>query len=124
MPPEWTPKRFISVEIEVSFDEPPLLKKKPGPPSGFRWQGEDYRVVAVHAHWFDFDRKGDMAKNMQPEHLRVASTRGSWGVGRYYFRAETDSGRTFDLYYDRAPEDAADRSGHWYLWREVESAGG
>jgi len=123
MPIEWTPKRFISQEIEVSFDSPPLLSKKPGPPSAFDWAGQHYRVATVHARWFDFDRKGDMAKNMRPEHLRAASLRGSWGVGRYYFRVETELGRTFDLYYDRSPEDAGDRAGHWFLWRELEPVG-
>lgn len=123
MATSWTPKRFISEEIAVGFDEPPALTKKPGPPSTFRWRDQEYRVAVVHARWFDFDRKGDMAKNMQPEHLRVARIRGSWGVGRYYFRVETEGGRTFDLYYDRAPEEAADRAGHWYLWRELESGG-
>ncbi len=60
-----------------------------------------------------------MAANMQPAHLATAARRGSWGVGRLYFRLRTDRG-VFDLYYDRAPEAAGDRAGHWYLWRQVE----
>jgi hypothetical protein len=119
---EWVPKRFISQEVEVTFDEPPMLTKKPGPPNTFRWAEQTFHVQAVHARWVDYERKGDMAKNMQPEHLRVASQRGSWGVGRFYFRVETESERVFDLYYDRAPEGAGDRAGHWFLWRELEAA--
>ncbi|NIN66282.1 MAG: hypothetical protein GTO63_16635 [Anaerolineae bacterium] len=56
---------------------------------------------------------------MQPEHLRSVRRFGSWGVGRFYFRVRVEDGRVFDLYYDRAPKDAADRQGHWYLWREL-----
>ena len=60
-----------------------------------------------------------MARNMQEAHLREASRRGSWGVGRFYFRVRTENGRIFDIYYDRAPEEAADRKGHWFIWREL-----
>jgi hypothetical protein len=60
-----------------------------------------------------------MSKNMKPAHLREAERRGSWGVGRFYFRVRTDKERIFDLYYDRAPKQAADRLGHWFLWREM-----
>ncbi len=52
--------------------------------------------------------------------LKKARRRGSWGVGRFYFRLETEGGRVFDLYYDRAPKDAGDRRGQWVLWRELE----
>jgi hypothetical protein len=56
---------------------------------------------------------------MAPAHLATATRRGSWGVGRFYFRVRTDGGGVYDLYYDRQPESAGDRAGHWYLWREV-----
>ena len=114
------PLRFISEEIEIQFDDPPLLTKRPKAPDGFVWQGHEHRVVELLSAWTDFERRGGMSKNMSPEHLRTARKRGSWGVGRYYFRVETENGRLFDVYYDRAPEDAGDRSGHWYLWRELE----
>lgn len=42
------------------------------------------------------------------------------GVGRHYFRVRTDDGRVFDLYYDRAPKDTADRKGSWHLLMEME----
>jgi hypothetical protein len=119
MKTEWLPIRFIDQEIEVSFIHPPLLAKKPGAPDAFHWDGELFQVDEVLSSWFDVQRRGQMAKNMSPEHLRVASKRGSWGVGRYYFRVRTSQGRVFDLYYDRAPKKAADRSGHWFLWREL-----
>ncbi len=60
-----------------------------------------------------------MAKNMRPEHARTAERRGSWGVGRDYYRVRTETGRLFDLYYDRAPKDARRRKGAWYLFREL-----
>lgn len=52
---------------------------------------------------------------MSPEHAERARLKGSWGVGRYYFRIETSEGEIFEIYYDRAPEKSADRSGHWFL---------
>ena len=119
MKTEWLPIQFIDQEIEVSFIRPPLLKKKPDAPDAFHWKGEHFQVDEVLSTWFDFGRRGRMAKNMKPENLRSASRWGSWGVGRNYFRVRTSQGRVFDLYYDRAPKKAADRSGHWFLWREL-----
>jgi hypothetical protein len=56
---------------------------------------------------------------MQPQHAAVASKRGSWGVGTFYFRISTTQKRFFDIFYDRAPKDADDRKGSWYLYREI-----
>ncbi|HKZ54839.1 MAG TPA: DUF6504 family protein [Anaerolineales bacterium] len=119
---EWIPVRFIDAEIDVVFSRPPLLSKKPDPPAAFVWEGRERRIRELVGQWFDFERRGRMAKNMQPAHLRTAARRGSWGVGRYYFRVVTEDGIAFDLYYDRAPEDAGDRAGHWVLWRELRPA--
>ena len=121
MPLEWVPCRFIDQEIEVRFNEPPILTKKPGAPDGFKWAEESFQVCQVISTWFDYQRRGRMAKNMTQPHLRTAAQRGSWGVGRFYFRVQTEDGRVFDLYYDRAPKKAADRTGHWFLWRELEA---
>lgn len=120
MAAELTPKSFISEEIEVEFEVPPALVKRPGPPAEFTWRGTVYTVRETLSRWFDFQRRGTMAKNMQEAHLPVAAQRGSWGVGRFYFRVRTEDNRIFDLYYDRAAEHAADRAGHWFLWRELE----
>lgn len=113
------PLRFIAEPIVVEFDEPPLLEKKPGFPDRFAWRGETCRIAENLMEWHDYGRRGRMASNMRPAHLEVASRRGSWGVGRYYFRVRTDSGRIFDLYYDRAPKNADDRKGAWFLYREL-----
>ena len=119
MKTEWRPIRFIDQEIEVKFAHPPLLAKKPKAPDAFIWEGASFQVDAVLSSWIDVQRRGRMAKNMKPHNLRIASLRGSWGVGRFYFRVQTTEGRVFDLYYDRAPKRAADRLGHWFLWREL-----
>jgi hypothetical protein len=71
--------------------------------------------------WADFTRRGRMARNMQPQHAAVASHRGSWGVGRYYFRVKVDTGQIFELYYDRAPKDVDDRLGRWVLVAEMQA---
>jgi hypothetical protein len=116
---DWIPIRFIAEEIDVHFDVAPVITKKPGTPSGFTWQDETFRVAETISRWFTYDRKGRFAKNMQPRNLRAAQRRGSWGVGRFYFRVKTERGSVFDLYYDRASEAAGDRKGHWFLWREM-----
>ncbi len=60
-----------------------------------------------------------MATNMRAEHAARASQRGSWGVGRDYYRVRTDTGQVFELYYDRAPKGSRDRKGAWFLDREL-----
>jgi hypothetical protein len=122
MPPDLLALRFIDVEIEALFDRPPVLSKKPKAPNGFVWNGETFRVQEVLSSWFDYSRRGRMARNMQPAHSKEAARRGSWGVGRFYFRVKSNGGRLFDLYYDRAPAEAGDRAGHWVLFRELKAS--
>jgi hypothetical protein len=110
---------FIGEEIEVHFDMPPVRQKTPPCPDDFTWQGRTYHVTKKLAEWSDFSRRGRMARNMQPAHAVVASSRGSLGVGRFYFRVRVDSGQVFDVYYDREIKDVDDRLGHWFLYREI-----
>ena len=113
--------RFIGEEIEVAFDEPPVLEKTPGCPNAFTWRGEVFRVLESVSQWSDFTRRGRFSRNMQPEHASRASKRGSWGVGRFFFRVRVERGRLFELYYDRAPKDARQRKGSWHLRAELSS---
>ena len=115
------PIRFINEPIEVYFDHPPTLEKKPGCPDAFSWRESTYRVVTMVSEWHDYGRRGRMARNMRPEHATTAQRRGSWGVGQFYFRVITDRARIFDLYYDRAPKNVDHRKGAWYLYQELES---
>ncbi len=112
--------RFIGETIDVQFDQPPALEKKPGCPDGFTWQGEQFRVAEMLKEWHDYRRRGRMARNMQPQHAAVAAGRGSWGVGRDYFRVRTKDGRIFELYYDRAPKNIDERKGQWFLNSELD----
>ncbi len=109
---------FIDEPIEVIFNQPPALEKKPDCPDGFVWRGQSYQVVELQAEWFDFARRGRSARNMQPQHAVRASVKGSWGVGRFFFRVKVAEGRTFELYYDRAPTDALHGKGGWTLFLE------
>jgi hypothetical protein len=118
---EWSPLRFISEKIDVEHERSPHLTKKPTAPDSILWKGQNFKVEGVISSWFDYSRKGRMALNMRPENLKKAERRGSRGVGRFYFRVRTRGGRVFDIYYDRAPKDAGDHKGDWYLWRELES---
>lgn len=112
------PLRFIGEPIQVIFDQLPSLEKKPGCPNGFVWRDATFRVTELLEEWFDFSRRGRMARNMAPQHAAAASTRGSLGVGRFYFRVRVEDGRIFELYYDRAPKDAGNRKGGWMLMGE------
>ena len=113
------PKRYIGQEIQVAFDEPPALEKTPGCPDVLHIGNETLRIVEILDEWSDFTRRGRFARNMQPEHLKVAQSRGSWGVGRWVFRVRVEDDRLFELYYDRAPRDASDRMGYWFLRCEL-----
>jgi hypothetical protein len=113
------PMRFIGEAVDVEFDEEPALTKKPGCPNRFVWRGETYHVAEKLKEWHDYRRRGRMAHNMRAAHLEAAARRGSWGGGRDYYRVRTGDGRIFDLYYDRAPKDAGDRAGAWFLYREL-----
>jgi hypothetical protein len=116
---EAKPLRFIDEPIVVEFDQPPLLEKKPECPDRFVWRDRTYAVVELLGEWYDYSRRGWMARNMRPEHAMTARRRGSWGVGRYYYRVRADTGQAFDIYYDRAPQNIEDRKGAWFLYREV-----
>ncbi len=113
------PRRYIGREIDVEFDEAPALKKTPHCPDVLHVGDETLRVVELLEEWSDFTRRGRLAKNMREEHLEVARSRGSWGVGRMFFRVRVEDGRLFELYYDRAPKDATDRLGSWFLRCEL-----
>jgi hypothetical protein len=112
-------KHFISEDITIHFDSPPLHPKSPPCPNGFTWRETEFRITKCLSESKNFARKGRMARNMQPQHAEVASKRGSWGVGRFYFEVETDTNQRFRLYYDRAPKDAYDRDGTWILLAEL-----
>jgi hypothetical protein len=116
------PRRFIGEPVEVRFEKPPVLEKKPGCPDGFVWNETSFSIVEKVSEWHDYRRHGRMAVNMRPEHALRASTRGSWGVGRDFFRVRVDTDQIFDIYFDRAPNDVDRRKGGWYLLREMESA--
>ena len=113
------PTRFISEPIQAQFDLPPMLEKKPGCPDRFVWRGKTHQITEKLSEWHDYGRQGRMAHNMRPEHAVAAAQRGSWGVGRDYYRVRIETGQVFDLYYDRAPGKAGSRKGGWFLYREM-----
>lgn len=120
------PVRFIGAPITVEFAQPPALEKAPPCPSIFVWAETPHRVTALLAEWHDYSRRGRMARNMRPEHAARAAQHGSWGVGRYYFRVRAitpataaTAGQIFELYYDRAPQEAGQRAGGWFLVSEL-----
>lgn len=121
MSKEYKPLHFIGSPIEVQFDKEPLHKKKPPCPDRFKWDEKLFHVEDKVGEWHDYSRSGHMTHNMRPANMSKALRRGSWGVGRFYFRVQTVNGQIFDLYYDRAPKDASDRGGGWYLYKEMKA---
>lgn len=109
------PISFIGDAIEVIYRVPITTKKTPSCPDAFLWRGIQYDIESVLEEWRDFTRKGKMSRNMVPGHASHASLYGSWGVGKFYFRVKVNTGKIFEIYYDRAPRDAGDRKGGWFL---------
>jgi hypothetical protein len=116
---DFQPIHFYDEPIEVHFGVPPVREKTPPCPDGFTWNGDEHRVLEKLAEWSDFTRRGKSARNMRPSHAAVAAGRGSLGVGRFYFRVLVESRQVFDIYYDRAPQDADRRKGQWFVYREL-----
>jgi hypothetical protein len=111
-------RRFIGESIEPKFHGQPFLSKKAGCPSAFRWRGGEFAVRETLAEWHEYGRRGRMELNQTPAHAQAALRRGSLGVGRDYYKIRTEGGRVFTVYYDRAPRNAADRTGEWILLEE------
>lgn len=110
--------RFIDTAITVRYNVPPLLEKKPRCPDAFEWDGNVFIIREMVMEWVDYTRRGRMARNMSEAHSKAAAGKGSWGVGRFFFRVETEGSRVFDIYYDRAPKGLEERKGRWMLFRE------
>ncbi len=117
------PPRFIGEAIDAFFEQPPALAKKPGCPDGFVWDGKHYQIVEKLKEWHDYRRRGHMRRNMRPEHAATARRRGSWGVGRDYYRVQVVGGRMFELYYDRSPQGVDRQEGGWFLVCELNDEG-
>lgn len=113
------PLRFINEPIDVVHERTPLFEKKPGCPAAFSWRNEKYVIRELLSEWHDYQRRGRMARNMEPVHAKTAEGRGSWGVGQDYYQVRTKDGRIFELYYDRAPKEVDRRKGSWFLYREL-----
>lgn len=109
------PQEFIYEPVAVRHATPPDLEKKPGCPDSFVWRENTYRIKDLLSEWQDFGRRGRMAHNMRPDHAATAERRGSWGVGRTYFRVRLHTGQHGVLCYDRAPKNTLERKGDWHL---------
>jgi hypothetical protein len=118
------PIAFIAEPIQVEYDQPPTLEKRPGCPQRIIWRETTYAVIEKLSEWHDYRRRGRAERNMQPAHAAVAERRGSWGVGRDYYRVRVAGGRIFELYYDRAPRGSDHRKGAWVLVSELAADGG
>ncbi len=116
---EVRPLRFLDQPIEVIFQTDPAHEKTPPCPDAFVWEERTYPIMEKLSEWTDFTRRGRAARNMRPSHAEAAAGRGSLNVGRFFFRVRVESGRVFDLYYDRAMKNVDDRKGQWFVYREL-----
>jgi len=111
--------KFIDEPIDVTFNSAFVLKKEPECPSSFSRGSSSFKIEKIVSEWKDFSRRGRFSRNMRTAHAQRAAKKGSMGVGRFYFRVVTDSGRIFDLYFDRSSlKKEKNRSG-WVLFREI-----
>ena len=113
---------FYSEPITVAFSTKPLLEKKQGLPHAFIWRGKVYTIVNLIKEWHDYKKRGKMEEFYSEKRGNApemkSSTRGSWGVGRDYYRVLTDSGDIFDIYYDRRPLGQR-KKGEWVLLKKA-----
>jgi hypothetical protein len=109
------PASLIDEPIEVVFEKEPTYEKCPDCPSAFVWRGKTNVILRTLNERQDFKWRGRFGNNMAPAHLSTAERMGSWGVGRYNFCVEVEGGKIYEIYYDRAPQNAGDRKGHWIL---------
>jgi len=117
MPDPHETTTYVGEPIEVAWDKPPMLSKRPSCPDRFTWDGTTIGVTDLLEEWRDYRRRGKMASNMRPAHAARAKIKGSRGVGRFYFRVLGEDGRIYDLYFDRAGKDGARGRGIWFLDR-------
>ena len=108
-------KQFICEEIHAGFEKDFFLEKNPPCPNYILWRGKAIRLIEIISAWDDFSRSGKQARNMRETHLERASKKGSWGVGRQYFKVKDMDDRILVIYFDRAPKDAVDKKGRWIL---------
>ena len=52
------PMEFYADEIEVRFEQEPVLEKKPGVPASFIWRGREYGIVELLTEWHDYRKRG------------------------------------------------------------------
>lgn len=111
---------FLLDPITVSWDEPPLLEKKPRCPDRFVWLERQFEIVELLGEWRDYRRRGRMASNMRPSHARRARVSGSRGVGRFYYRVRVRGGKVYEIYFDRAAAGTDPASGGWFISRALD----
>lgn len=110
---------YIGERISVRFEKPLLFTKKPKCPVEFTWCEKIFNITETLSEWQDFTRKGKNSRNMKDAHLERANTKGSLGVGRFYFRVRTNESRVFDIYYDRSIKNTLEKAGYWALFQEL-----
>jgi hypothetical protein len=113
-------RKFVDEPIQVIFDRPSLFEKTPNCPTGIFWRNHTYQPLEMLSTWHDYRRRGAKQKNNQSDQVAQSSLKGSWGVGRFYFIVHTQDNRIFEIYFDRIPQNSADRKGNWFLLAEIE----
>ncbi|MBI4556259.1 MAG: hypothetical protein HY706_01630 [Candidatus Hydrogenedentes bacterium] len=85
--------QFIDAEVEVRFDQ------MPGPPTSFIWRDTEYRIASIQ------------------EMRRVLDFKKRWWQRRHrdYYTVRTESGESFELYFNRGPGRK-----YWVLYKKLD----
>jgi hypothetical protein len=110
---------FIDEIISVIFEQSEHLIKKPVCPDKFIWKGQEYIIGELINEWQDFSPNDSSSANPNEPLLKKDAVKGSFGVGRFYFRVRTTDCRVFDLYYDRKIKNVSSTEGFWVLYQEI-----
>ncbi|QUL99096.1 MAG: hypothetical protein IMF26_03240 [Candidatus Fermentithermobacillus carboniphilus] len=94
--------RFIGKVVPVEVSQEIGFKR----PVSFTWDSQVYRVTEILLKWEDYGFGQSPPKNRH------------WWLRRHrtYYHVLTDSGRIFELYYDRASKKPS-----WVLVKEIAS---
>ena len=73
----------------------------------------------MEKEWHNYDNHGRIKKfysQRRGNAPEMNPRKGSWGVGRDYYRVKTDTGEVFVIYYDRQLKKQKRVSGYYWKW--------
>ncbi len=106
-------ERFVGCQVAVCLPPGHYPRRDPPAPLSFTLQGQVFDVLEVLQEWWDYTNLSPAQRTYRPSYHRSSARRGSFGLGRHYFRVRTSCG-VFLIYYDRRPTPSS-RGGSWVV---------